>query len=163
THARHLPPLIGRAAVRTPATGGTVDVDERQLELPIDTAAPRAAHGSLRPGIATHGIRAAVVGVCTLSLVGITLERLTGSVSLFLSPDGAHYLAAADTLLGNGVRPVAHPPAFPLLVAAARAVVDQPGQVHVALAVSLGLFVVALYVLCRQFAGFSASIAGAGI
>jgi hypothetical protein len=96
-------------------------------------------------------------------LVWLSMARLTGSVTLFLSPDGGHYLTDADALLGDGVRTLAHPPAFPALVAATRGLVGPVGQVQVALGVSLWLLIVSLYVFCRQFAGVAASIAGAGV
>jgi hypothetical protein len=91
------------------------------------------------------------------------MARLTGAVNLFLSPDGGHYLADAAALTGDGVRPLAHPPAFPALVASASTWLSGVGQVQFALGASLWLLAVALYLLCRQFAAVPASIAGAGI
>jgi hypothetical protein len=111
--------------------------------------------------------RRALAGLVVLAgagaLVWVTMARLTGSVSLFLSPDGGHYLTDAAALTGDGVRPLAHPPAFPLLVAATRGVLSPVGQVQFALGCSLGLLAVSLYVLCRRFTGVAAAIAGAGI
>ena len=107
--------------------------------------------------------RAVMVAGLAAIFVWVTMARLTGAVSLFLSPDGGHYLTDADALLGDGVRALAHPPMFPLLVALSKGVVGPVGQVQLALGVSLWLLTVALYALCRQYAGFTASIVGAGI
>jgi hypothetical protein len=126
----------------------------------VDDAAPRVVVDARPP---SRVLRGATVGLLAGALVWVTMARLTGAVSLFLSPDGGHYLTDADALLGDGVRALAHPPAFPLLVALSKGLVGPVGQVQVALGVSLWLLVVALYLLCRQYAGFTASVVGAGV
>src|SRR5262245_8015101 len=83
--------------------------------------------------------RGAFVALTAGALVGVTLARLTDAASLFLSPDGGHYLTDARALAGGGVRALAHPPAFPALVAATDGLVSAVGQVQLALGVSLWL------------------------
>ena len=99
--------------------------DDRTATAPVDRdGAPPASIaggdgdvGDERSG-RERALVAVVVVVAAAALAALTVARLRGAVSLFLSPDGAHYLADADALLGHGVRAIAHPPAFPALVAA---------------------------------------------
>lgn len=94
-------------------------------------------------------------------VIFLTFSVLRSSVSLYLPPDGAHYIADADALIGNGVRRLLHPPAFPTLVAGARTVVGDVAAFQVAMGVSLGLLIVALYVLLRRWASPGPSLIGA--
>ncbi len=71
-------------------------------------------------------------------------------VSLYLTPDAAHYLADADALVGRGVRELRHAPLFPLLLLVVRSIVHDPvAAVLVALGVALAFLQVALYLLAR--------------
>ena len=143
----------------------TPDIPGREL-VPYDWSDAPARVNPPSPrgsGLASRWAIGAFVAMGAGALVWLTIARLTGSVSLFLSPDGGHYLTDADALLGEGVRPLAHPPAFPALVAATHGLVGPVGQVQIALALSLWLLIVSLYLLCRQFAGVAASVVGAGV
>ena len=51
----------------------------------------------------------------------LTVERVSSLTGLFLTPDGGHYLADADAVLGDGARELRHPPLFPVLLAIVRA------------------------------------------
>ena len=94
--------------------------------------------------------------VCLLA-TAVTAYCLTAvltirhSIAVYLPPDAAHYLGEADNFLGRGVLGFTHPPAFPLLTAAARAAVGPLSAVLVAMAVGLALAYVSIYLLLRQW------------
>lgn len=109
--------------------------------------------------------REAVAVATGLGILGaVVVARLTGAVSLHLTPDAGHALADADALLGEGVRPMGYMPAFPALVALTRALSgDAVTGVHLALGLVFFALGAGLYVLIRQFAPARAAFAGAGV
>ncbi len=114
---------------------------------------PRAASSRLATA-ALGGGSVAVVSALTVSVVH-------SSVRLYLPPDGAHYIADADALLGSGVRPLRHPPLFPALVAAARLVAGDIGAFQVAMIVSQLLLGLSLFLLLRRWTSRGPSLIGA--
>ena len=113
-----------------------------------------------------HSIRsmataiAAATGVAGALMI-FTWSEIGARVGLYLPPDGAHYIADAHALVGEGVRPLRHPPLFPALVAVYRPLAGDVTAFHLAMLTSLGLFALAMYVLARRWAGRGASLVGA--
>ena len=80
-----------------------------------------------------------------------TVVTIRDAASVYLSPDGAHYLGEANNYLGRGVLDFTHPPAFPLLVAFTRAVAGPLPGVLLAMTIGVGLMYLAVYFLLRQW------------
>ena len=135
---------------------GLVPYDWSERAARVNPPSPRGS------GLASRWAIGAFVAMGAGALVWLAITRLDRLRQPLPLPDGGHYLTDADALLGEGVRPLAHPPAFPALVAATHGLVGPVGQVQIALALSLWLLIVSLYLLCRQFAGVAASVVGAG-
>lgn len=86
------------------------------------------------------------------------------SVGLYLNPDGAHYLADADALVGTGVTELRHAPLFPSLVAATRlAAPDAVTAVQLALGLALAGLQLALYVMARRWTSPWAALLVSGL
>lgn len=86
----------------------------------------------------------------------------TGSVSVYLSPDGAHAITDARALMGDAPRSYYYLPAWPALLTALLALgVDPLVAIHVALAALCVMLAVALYALVRHWASFGSSLIGA--
>jgi hypothetical protein len=96
-----------------------------------------------------------------VGFAGFTVLKVHTMTRLFLSPDGAHYIADADSLVGNGARGLRHPPLFPALVALVRPLSGEPNSFLWAMAISMSLLAGSLYVLLRRWLPFAASVLGA--
>lgn len=98
-----------------------------------------------------HGLHMLSVVAAACGVIALSAGYLR-DVSLYLTPDAAHYLADADALTGSGVRELRHAPLFPLIVAGARMVSAQPVTAfHLALGLTLAGLVGSLYVLLRRW------------
>lgn len=142
-------------------------VDEPSLFYPSATV-PRHAASSVRqilgsrPDLSSRHeyllVAAAVTAYCLTAV--LTIKH---AAPLYLPPDGAHYLGEADNYLGRGVLDFTHPPAFPLLVAGARAIVGALPAVLVAMTIGLALAYLSLYALLRQWLRVLPSLFGTSV
>jgi hypothetical protein len=103
-------------------------------------------------------LSAAVTAYCLTAV--FTINHAS---SVYLPPDGAHYLGEADNYLGTGVLDFTHPPAFPLLVAGARVVVGPLSGVLAAMVMGLALTYVSVYALLRQWLRVVPSLFGVSV
>jgi hypothetical protein len=101
------------------------------------------------------------VGATAVAFAGLTIATAFTAVDLHLPPDGAHYIADADSLLGQGARELRHPPGFPALVALVRPFAGRVDSFAWAMAVAMALLPVALHVLARRWFTFGPSLIGA--
>ncbi len=101
-----------------------------------------------------------VAGLAAL-FAAVTVTKVQGLTPLFLPSDGAHYIADADSLLGEGVRELRHPPAFPMLIALVRPFVGEPNSFLWAMTISVALLVASLHTLLRRWLPFAPSLIGA--
>ncbi len=103
-------------------------------------------------------LAAAVTGV--VALTALYLQ----SVTLYLTPDGAHYLADADAMVGDGVRGLRHAPLFPVLLVVVRSILDDAvAAVLVALGLALALLQIALYLLARSWVSPGPALLASGL
>ena len=105
--------------------------------------------------------RVLAVAAASAVFAGITIATAFTVVDLHLPPDGAHYLADADSLIGRGARELRHPPAFPALVALVRPFTGRPDSFAWAMTASMALLPISLYVLARRWFTFGPSLIGA--
>jgi hypothetical protein len=122
---------------------------------------PRTATAEVAKLTKTHW-RGAIAAVAIPTAIALLIVRRAQSVTdLFLTPDGAHYIADADALLGHGARELRHPPLFPALLATVRPFTGELDSFMWTMAVAMVLLVVAVYVLLRAWFPVGIALIGA--
>jgi hypothetical protein len=122
-----------------------------------DEGRGETAHAPLR----TEWTRYVSVALFAALVAGLTIGWVRHTTGLFLPPDGAHYIADADAMLGDGVRGLRHPPGFPLLLALVRPFTGEADSFVWAMTISIGLLVISLNTLLRRWLPFGPSLIGA--
>lgn len=107
--------------------------------------------------------RLAGVAAVSLLVAGIAMATIRAGTALFMPADGAHYIADADALFGQGVRELRHPPLFPALVGLVRPVVGENQSFLWALMISLSLLPVSLFLLLRRWLAYGPSLFAAAL
>lgn len=116
-----------------------------------------------RPGALSLPDPSRIVPVAGALAFGLaTFAIVTGSVPVYLSPDGGHALADARALLGDGPRPLTYLPGWPaLLVPMLFAGIGLTTAVGIGLTILVGLLFVGLHALTRPFVSSGAAFVGA--
>ncbi|MGH8925135.1 MAG: hypothetical protein ACRDWA_10935, partial [Acidimicrobiia bacterium] len=104
-----------------------------------------------------------VDAVATLTVAGAALGRILVEAEVYLSPDGGHYLADADAVLGVGVRSLQHPPVLPVLIAAVRIFSGPVTAFSIAMFVVLAAFVGGLMAWFRTWMPRGPSLVAAAV
>jgi hypothetical protein len=101
------------------------------------------------------------VVIVAVILATVTMTTIRDLTNIFLPPDGVHYIGDADSLFGNGARPLRHPPIFPAMVALIRPLTGEEDSFLWAMTISLALLLVSLHTLLRRWLRFAPSLIGA--
>src|SRR5689334_7522595 len=109
-------------------------------------------------GGSTRGMIPSIVALLSITVLCdlVVLAAMT-SVRIYLVPDAGLYLADADSLTGNGVVGLRHPPLFPVLLAITRFVVrDDLAAIRLAFVAVVSIVTICAYVFMRGRTGSKA-------